>query len=81
MSKTAREQTTTTRSSYVQASWYHTGRVRGGSYMMVSLRQLRDLIAATADYDENSTVRLESTSVKVTETRQSNWRALGRGED
>ena len=69
--KLTKEQKTTARVSYVQA----TGLI--GKRSRLSLRALRDLVAATADYDEGSEVLIEHTSVKVTEVRQSHWQERG----
>lgn len=66
--KRAREQKTTTRHAYVQ------------SYMWnkISLDDLRDLVAATEDYDRNSKVEMVGNKLTVTETRQSYWAEVGR---
>lgn len=71
MSKRAAEQTTTTRRSYVQSSLLFG---KGGG---IQLQDLRDLVAATADYDWQSRVILEPNKAEVVETRQSAWRHAG----
>lgn len=70
--KAAKEQTTTTRSTYIQSP-----RLIGGHYK-VTLRDFRDLVAATEDYDPNSKVILESTSIQVVETKRSGYIEKGR---
>ncbi|MBG9886145.1 hypothetical protein ABE10_06170 [Bacillus toyonensis] len=72
--KWAKEQTTTTRKSYVQATRLIGGRSR------LNLAALRDIVAATENYDEHSEVLIEQTSVSVIETTQSRWRERGRAE-
>lgn len=73
--KLAKEKTTSSRETYIQAT-----ALRGmlGGYHRVDLRALRDLVAATEGYSENSEVRLDSTSVKVIETKTSHWKERGR---
>ena len=75
MTRRAREQTQTTRRSYVQSSlmW---GR-RGG----ISLADLRDLVAATADYEDGSRVILEPNRVEVVETMTSPWAERGAAKE
>ncbi|MEI3845340.1 MULTISPECIES: hypothetical protein [unclassified Microbacterium] len=70
--KWAKEQTTTSRKSYVQARRLIGGRTR------LNLAALRDIVAATEDYDEHSEVMIDDTSVSVTETTRSGWRERGR---
>lgn len=73
--KQAREQTTTTRVSYVQATSLIGKRSR------LTLGALRDLVASTEDYDERSEVLIEHTSVKVIERKSSHWEERGRSAD
>jgi hypothetical protein len=73
--KWAKEQTTTTRVSYVQATRLI------GRKSRLTLGALRDLVAATEDYDKSSEVILEDTSAKVTERRSSGWAERGRATD
>lgn len=70
--KWAKEQTTTTRVSYVQATRLI------GRKSRLTLSALRDLVAATEDYDGRSEVILEDTSAKVTERTASHWEERGR---
>lgn len=72
--KWAKEQTTAKRVTYVQAT-----RILGAA-SQIRLAALRDLVAATADYDERSEVLLEQSSVKVIEVKRSHWRDRGRDE-
>lgn len=66
----AREQVTTTRQTYVQCSLLSRG---------VSLTDLRDLVAATRDYDPRSRVEVEGKKITVTEVNRGYW--LKRGEE
>ena len=72
MSKRAAEQSTTTRHSYVQSSLMFG--IGGG----IELADLRDLVAATEDYDQFSRVILENKKVTVIETKASYWMKRGR---
>lgn len=69
--KRAKEITQSTRRTYVQSDimW---GK-RGG----IQLADLRDLVAATEDYDRFSRVILEPNKVEVIETTTSPWREKG----
>ncbi|MGN6724094.1 MAG: hypothetical protein ACTHJM_15920 [Marmoricola sp.] len=69
MGKLAKEQTTTKRKVYVQRNFLRPG---------ITLEDLRDLVAATEDYDMRSEVILEDRRVTVIETRQSIWSHKGR---
>ena len=74
MSKNAAEKTTTTRQAYVQSnSMFGLG---GG----IHLSDLRDIVAATNDYDDNSRVILEPNKVTVIQTRESYWIKRGRDD-
>ena len=72
--KRAREQATSIRETYVQSNlmWG-----KGGG---ISLDDLRDLVAATADYDPGSRVLLEEKRVTVTETLRTPWAEKGAGQ-
>jgi hypothetical protein len=72
--KRAAEKKTTTRYAYVQSSlmWG-----KGGG---ISLADLRDVVAATEDYDPHSRVILEPNKVSVTETLETPWEKRGRDE-
>lgn len=72
MSKRAAEQSTTVRESYVQSSLLFG---KGGG---IQLADLRDIVAATEDYDSGSRVILEPQKVTVIETTRSSWRHKGR---
>lgn len=76
MRKAALELVTTTRKSHIQATRLIGGFL--GPYMRVNLSDLRDLVAATEDYDARSEVRIESTSVSVIETESSGYWERGR---
>ena len=72
--KWAKEKTTTTRVSYVQAT------ALIGRKARINLDALRDLVAATEDYDRFSEVLIDHSSVKVTECKASHWLERGRDE-
>lgn len=76
MRRAALEQTTSTRKVHIQATRLIGGFL--GPYMRVTLDNLRDLVAATEDYDARSEVRIESTSVLVIETKRSGYFERGR---
>jgi hypothetical protein len=67
--KRAHEQRTSTREAYVQSPLLGLG---------IRLADLRDIVAATEDYDEHSVVVLEKKRVTITETRRSHWLEVGR---
>lgn len=71
MSRRAAEITSTTRKAYVQSNLISSG---------IQLADLRDIVAATADYDDFSHVLLERKRVTVTEHKSSPWRKRGREE-
>lgn len=72
MSKRAAEITTTTRHAYVQSNLMFG--IGGG----IQLADLRDLVAATDDYDPQSRVILEKQKVTVIETLSTPWIKRGR---
>lgn len=67
--KRARRQDTHTRVAYAQGGW-----VGGG----IKLNDLRDLVAATEDFDEHSHVKLEHSTITITETKSTRWADAGR---
>lgn len=74
MSKRAAEIKTTTRKAYVQSNLMFG--LGGG----IQLADLRDLVAATDDYDSMSRVILEKQKVTVIETLSTPWIRKGRKE-
>lgn len=74
MGKRAAELTTTTREVYVQSSLMFG--IGGG----IQLADLRDIVAATEDYDHFSRVILEKQKVTVIETLTTPWKHKGRNE-
>ena len=46
----------------------------------IHLSDLRDIVAATNDYDDNSRVILEPNKVTVIQTRESYWIKRGRDD-
>ena len=74
MSKRAAEITTTERKAYVQSSLMFG--VGGG----IHLADLRDIVAATEDYNQFSRVILEKQKVTVIETLSTPWVHRGRKE-
>lgn len=67
--KRAREHRSEKRVTYVQNSILSRG---------ISLAELRDLVAATADYSESSDVELDKKKITVTEYIGYGWRKVGR---
>ena len=66
--KSAREQTQFKRTTYVQNSFLSAG---------IRLDELRDLVAATADYSPYSTVILEKKKITVIDYTISPWTEKG----
>lgn len=73
--KRAAEQKTAIRETYVQSN------LLWGRYGGISLSDLRDLVAATHDYDKGSQVILEKNKVTVIEERTTSWVRKGVEDD
>ena len=69
--KYARENTECTRTTYVQNDLLSPG---------IRLNELRDLVAATANYSPHSDVILEKKRITVIEHTVTHWRENGSGE-
>ena len=66
--KSAREQTQFKRTTYVQGGLLSAG---------IQLDDLRDLVAATADYSPHSDVIIEKKKITVIEHTTTHWREKG----